>query len=180
MKLEEIKQSSEIIYKGKIITVKKDKVLCPNGNLATREIVNHNRGVGILAIKNEHIIFAQQYRYAVNDITLEIPAGKLEKDEDPMLCAFRELEEETDYRAQKMILINKFYPTPGYDNELLYIYEAKNIEKVNDSLEADTDEFINVIKIPIDKAYQLVLENKIIDAKTVIAVMYAYINKNKK
>lgn len=174
----EIKENSELIYEGKIITVRKDQVTCPNGRTAYREVVHHHGGVGILAIKDDKIILVEQYRYVPDQFTLEIPAGKLEKNENPQLCAYRELEEETDYRAKDMNLVCKLLPTPGYDDELLYIYQTKNFEHVNDSLPSDEDEFIKVQMIPIDQAYQMILDQKIIDGKTIIAIMYAYIEKH--
>lgn len=172
----ETKKDSHLIYDGNIIKVYKDTVLCENGNLATREIVRHHGGVGILAIKDHKILLVKQYRYAYACDTIEIPAGKLEHEEDTKACAMRELEEETGYQAQDLTLISKIMPTPGYCDEWLYIYLAKNITKAKNPLSCDEDEFIDIIEMDIEKAYQKVLDGTIMDSKTVVAIMYAYIN----
>lgn len=173
MKVEkEIKR--ETILEGKIITVTKEEVLLENGQHAFREVVYHNGGVCILAVKDNKIYLVKQFRYPNRVNTIEIPAGKLEKGEDPKDCAFRELEEETNLRAKDMKFLFKFFPTPGYTSEILYMYEASNFEEVEDALEGDEDEFIDVIKYDINDAYQKVLNGEIQDAKTMIAIMYAY------
>lgn len=163
-----------IIYDGKIMQVTREEVELEDGQHAYREVVYHHGGVCILAVKNHQIIFVKQFRYPNRIQTIEIPAGKLEKDEDPKDCAFRELEEETNYRAKDMKFIMKVLPSPGYTSEWLYLYEAIDFQEVDDALEGDDDEFIDVLTLDIDDAYQKVLDGDIVDAKTVIAVMYAY------
>lgn len=164
----------EIIYDGKIMQVTKEEVELENGNHSYREVVYHHGGVCILAIQEHAILLVKQFRYPNRIETLEIPAGKLEKDEDPKDCAFRELEEETNCRAKDMKYIFKFLPSPGYTSEWLYLYEAIDFKEVNDSLDCDDDEFIDVVKIDIEEAYQMIQEGKIVDGKTIIAIMYAY------
>lgn len=163
-----------IIYDGKIMQVTREEVELEDGQHAYREVVYHHGGVCILAIKNHQIVFVKQFRYPNRIQTIEIPAGKLEKDEDPKDCAFRELEEETNYRSKDMKFIMKVLPSPGYTSEWLYLYEAIDFQEVDDALEGDDDEFIDVLTLDIDDAYQKVLDGDIVDAKTVIAVMYAY------
>lgn len=163
-----------IIYDGKIMQVTREEVELEDGQHAYREVVYHHGGVCILAVKNHQIIFVKQFRYPNRIQTIEIPAGKLEKDEDPKDCAFRELEEETNYRAKDMKFIMKVLPSPGYTSEWLYLYEAIDFQEVDDALEGDDDEFIDVLTLDIDDAYQKVLDGDIVDAKTVIAVMYAH------
>lgn len=173
----ERKIKSELIYDGKIINVYKDTVEVENGNIATREVVRHLGGVGILAINsNKKILLVEQFRYPNNISTLEIPAGKLEINEDPEVCGMRELEEETGYSAKGIHQISKFLPTPGYSDEWLYIYEAKNVFKVENPLSPDDDEFIKVVEMDVTEAYRKVLDGTIFDGKTVIAIMHAYIN----
>lgn len=171
---------SQTIFQGKIITVYKDKVKCPNEKIATREIVRHHGGVGILATVDDKIILVKQFRYAYNQDTIEIPAGKLEYNEDSNLAGARELEEETGYSAKKLVPITQIYPTPGYCDEIIHLYEAKDVYKVENPLAGDEDEFINVLFIPIDEAYQMVIDQKIKDSKTIIAIMKAYIDKHTK
>ena len=176
----EKKMDSQTIFQGKIITVYKDKVKCPNEKIATREIVRHHGGVGILATVDDKIILVKQFRYAYNQDTIEIPEGKLEYNEDSNLAGARELEEETGYRAKKLVPITQIYPTPGYCDEIIHLYEAKDVYKVENPLAGDEDEFINVLFIPIDEAYQMVIDQKIKDSKTIIAIMKAYIDKHTK
>lgn len=166
--------NKSIIYDGKIMQVTREEVELEDGQHAYREVVYHHGGVCILAVKNHQIIFVKQFRYPNRIQTIEIPAGKLEKDENPKDCAFRELEEETNYRAKDMKFIMKVLPSPGYTSEWLYLYEAVDFREVDDALEGDDDEFIDVLTLDIDDAYQKVLDGDIVDAKTVIAVMYAY------
>ena len=161
-----------LIYDGKIMQVTREEVELENGEHAYREVVYHHGGV--LAVKDHQIILVKQFRYPNRIQTIEVPAGKLEKDEDPQDCAFRELEEETNNRARDMKFIMKVLPSPGYTSEWLYLYEAIDFEEVNDALAGDDDEFIDIIKLDIDEAYQKVLDGEIVDAKTVIAIMYAY------
>ena len=163
-----------LIYDGKIMQVTREEVELENGEHAYREVVYHHGGVCILAVKDHQIILVKQFRYPNRIQTIEVPAGKLEKDEDPQDCAFRELEEETNNRARDMKFIMKVLPSPGYTSEWLYLYEAIDFEEVNDALAGDYDEFIDIIKMDIDEAYQKVLDGEIVDAKTVIAIMYAY------
>ena len=169
--------NKEIIYDGKIMTITKEEVELEDGNHAYREVLYHHGGVCILAVKDHKILLVKQFRYPNRIDTLEIPAGKLEKDEDTKECAFRELEEETNHRAKEMKFITKFLPSPGYTSEWLYLYQAIDFKEVNDSLDCDEDEFIDVIEMDLDVAYQKVLDGTIIDAKTIIAIMYAYHNR---
>lgn len=167
----------KIIYNGKILQLTKEEVELEDGQHAFREVVYHHGGVCILAMKDNHILLVKQFRYPNRMNTLEIPAGKLEKDEDTKQCAFRELEEETNHRARNMKFIMKVLPSPGYTSEWLYLYEAIDFQEVDDSLDCDADEFIDVVKMDIQVAYQKVLDGEIVDAKTVIAIMYAYNQK---
>ena len=165
---------SKRVLDGRLIKVDVDQVELCNKKTAIREVVYHNGGVGLLAIKDNKILLVRQYRYAQQMLTIEIPAGKIEPGEDPYNTGMREIEEETGYRADHLTLFTKALPTPGYCSEVLYLYEAHDIKKVDHPLAPDDDEFINVIEMDIEEAYQQVLDLKIMDAKTVIAIMYAY------
>lgn len=168
----------DVIMEGKIMTVTKEKVLLPDGNTAYREVVYHHGGVSILGIHDDKIILVKQFRYPNRIETLEIPAGKLEEGEDTKECAFREFEEETSNRAEDMKFLFKFLPSPGYTNEWISIYQAINFKHVDDALEQDPDEYLNLIEIPIDEAYSMVLDGSIVDAKTALAIFYAYNQKH--
>lgn len=163
-----------MIYDGQIIKVELDEVQLPNKQIGYREIVRHHGGVGILAIIENKIMLVKQYRYAQQADTLEIPAGKIELGEDPYLTGMREIEEETGYHAESLTLFSKALPTPGYCTEVLYLYEANNLKKAEHPLSPDEDEFIDVIMMDLQEAYEKVLAMEIIDAKTIIAILYAY------
>lgn len=166
--------NTKTIFTGKIFTVTKDQVLTQDDQVAYRECVYHRGGVCILAIEEGQVLLVKQFRYPNRVETLEIPAGKLEEGENPDLACYREFEEETSRRAAHMKPLFKILPTPGYCSEVLHIYEAENFQVVTDALPQDEDEFIDLIKMPIKDAYQAVLDGRIIDGKTVIAIMYAY------
>lgn len=167
--------NSQIIYNGTVVKLKKDEVLCDNGVKSIRECVSAPGGVAILAIQNNKILLVKQYRYVVNEYTIEIPAGKIEPNEDLISCAMRELEEETGYCAESLEKIFTFFPTPGFCSEVLHIYLANNIKKLEKPKEMDEDENINSYFLDIHQAYQQVQEGSIKDSKTIIAIQHAYL-----
>lgn len=172
MNFEEKTLSSEEIYNGKIIKVRKETVELPNGRNALRELIAHPGGVGVIAVDEERKVFmVTQYRIAAKAMMLEIPAGKLEYGEDPLECGKRELIEETGYCAKEFTHLGEYYATPGYCEERLNIYLAKDLEFVGQHL--DDGEFLNVKKYDLDELYQMVMDNKIYDAKTAIAILKA-------
>lgn len=153
------------VYEGKIITVRRDTALLPNGNTAFREVVEHHGGVCVAPITdNMELIFVKQFRYPYMEIVLELPAGKLEKDEDPFEAGKRELEEETGCVADSFHDCGKFYPSPGYCGEIISLYAAYNLHKTHMNL--DDDEFLEVETIPVEKAVEMVMNNEIRDGKT--------------
>ncbi|MDD6807329.1 MAG: NUDIX hydrolase [Oscillospiraceae bacterium] len=176
----EKKKSSEVIYDGKIIKVEVDRVELPNGREAIREVVRHNGGVALLPITDENeIIFVKQFRYPYEEELLEIPAGKLEPNEDSYNAGIRELKEETGAVASEISFLGMMYPSSGYCAEKIYIYSAEGLTFHEQNL--DEDEFLNVIKIPFEKALEMVLNGEIKDGKTQIAVLKyaAKISQNK-
>ncbi len=163
---------TEKIFQGKIITVRVDSVELPNGNKSKREIVEHHGGVGMIAVTPEREVFmVSQYRIAAKSMMLEIPAGKLELGEDPLEAGIRELEEETGYKANKIVPLGVYYATPGYCEEKLSLYLATDLEFVGQHL--DENEFLNVSKFSLDELYNMVMDNKINDCKTAIAILKA-------
>lgn len=164
--------STDQIYNGRIINVRVEKVELPDGRISSRELVGHFGGVGIIAVdENREVFMVSQYRIAARSIMLEIPAGKLEKGEDPLECGKRELIEETGYRAKDFVHLGEYYATPGYCEEKLNIYLAQGLEFVGQHL--DDGEFLKVEKYSLDDLYSMVMENKIYDAKTAIAILKA-------
>ena len=171
MNLEEKQISAEYMYKGKIISLRRDTALLPNGNTATREVVEHNGGVCVAALTdNDEVLFVRQFRYPYMEIIPEIPAGKRDKaDEDPLKCGIRELKEETGATAEKFIPLGKLYPSPGYCGEIIWKYAATGLSYGEQN--PDDDEFLTVEKIPLNKAVEMILSGEITDAKTQAAVL---------
>lgn len=172
MNFEEKTVSSEIIFEGKVIKVRNELVRIPDGSFAIREIVGHPGGVGVIAVDDDGKVFmVSQYRIAAKSMMLEIPAGKKEYGEDPLECGKRELIEETGYEGGEFIHLGDYYATPGYCEEVLSIYLAKNLKFVGQNL--DDGEFLNVSKHSLDELYEMVMNNEIHDAKTAIAILKA-------
>ena len=168
--------SSTTIYDGKVIKVMRDQVSLPNGESAYREIVHHNGGATVLAVKDDMVYFVRQYRYAYHDELLELPAGKLNEGEDPKSCAIRELEEETGLKATDVDLITKLYPSPGYTDEVIYVYLARDF--VQGTQHLDEDEFLGVITLPLSTVKDMLDSGEIRDAKTIVALRY-YLSNTK-
>ncbi len=172
MHLEEKTISVEQIYNGKIIDVTRERVLLENKSEAYREVVHHSGGVCILPINDKgEVLFVRQFRYPFKEVLLEIPAGKRENGEDPKECGLRELKEEIGAEAENITYLGKLYPTVAYDTEVIYMYMAQDLSFGEQKL--DEDEFLDIVKIPLDKAYKMVLNDEIPDAKTQIAILKA-------
>ena len=172
MHLDEKTLSVEEIYNGKIIRVTKEKVELENGKTSYREMVYHSGGVCVLPIDNDgNIYFVKQFRYPYKTVLLEIPAGKREEGEDPLTCGTRELKEEIGASAEKIVSLGKLYPTVAYDTEIIYMYLATGLSFGDTDL--DEGEFIDIVKMPFEKAYKMVLDDEIPDAKTQIAILKA-------
>ena len=171
MNLVEKQLSSEYIYTGKIIKLRRDAALLPNGNTATREVIEHNGGVCVAALTDkEEVLFVKQFRYPYMEIVTEIPAGKRDSaSENPLACGKRELKEETGAEAEKFIPLGKLYPSPGYCGEIIWMYAA--IGLTYGEQHPDDDEFLCVEKIPLEKAIQMIMNGEITDAKTQAAVL---------
>lgn len=172
MDFEEKTKAVKNIFDGKIIKVRVETVELPNGKTSSREIVSHGGGVGVIAIdENNEAFMVSQYRIAARETVLEIPAGKLEKGEDPAECGKRELAEETGYEAEEFTYLGTYYATPGYCEEKLYLYLARGLKCVGQNL--DDGEFLDVKKYRLDDLYNMVMENQIKDAKTAVAILKA-------
>ena len=171
MEMTEKTIKSDLIYEGRIINVRRDEIELPNGLPGIREVVDHHGGVCVAPLTSDgELIFVEQFRYPYKEVVLEIPAGKRDSlDEDPLECGKRELKEETGATAKNFYSLGSLYPTPGYCGEIIWIFAAKGLEFGNQHL--DSDEFLNVEKIPLEKAIEMVLEDKIKDSKTQIAIL---------
>lgn len=178
MNVEEKTINKNYIYNGRIINVRRDDAELPNGKPCIREVVEHPGGVCVAALTDDdELIFVRQFRYPYMEVILELPAGKLEKGEDPFESGKRELEEEGGCVADEYRDMGKFYPTPGYCGEIIHLYAAKNLRFTKQNL--DEDEFLNVEKIPLDKAVDMVLNNEIRDGKTQTLVLKVKALKDK-
>jgi len=165
--------SKKQIFDGKIIDLYVEDVQLPNGKTSKREVVKHPGAVAVIAVTNEgKIVLVRQYRKAMNRVLIEIPAGKLEKGESPVKTARRELEEETGYRCETMHHLISFYTSPGFADELVHIYIAENLSKLEETAALDEDEFVEVLEVTLDEAIKLVNEQQIYDAKTAYAIQY--------
>lgn len=180
MNLTEKHLKSDYYFKGRILNLRKDTVELPNTATATREIIEHNGGVCVAALTdNDEVLFVKQYRCPFNDIILELPAGKRDsKDEDPFECGVRELKEETGAVAKKIIPLGQLYPSPAYCDEIIWLYAAVGLSFGDQK--TDEDEFLEVIKIPLDKAFEMVLNGEIKDSKTQIAILKLKLLKDSK
>ncbi|SDH08067.1 NUDIX domain-containing protein [Desulfosporosinus hippei] len=166
--LQEEYLEGEVILEGRIIRVERDSVRLPNGLVSTREVVRHPGAVGVIAVLDQEILLVRQYRYAIAQETLEIPAGKLDANESPLECAERELQEETGYRGS-MEGVSTFYTTPGFTDEVMHLFLARDL--IWDPLKPDEDEFLRVERIPWDKAVQMARQNLFKDAKTILGIL---------
>ena len=175
MKLTEKLYKRNRIYKGSAVGFSADRIVLPDGKLATREYLEHPGAVAVIPFtKKGSIILVKQYRFPVRKITYEIPAGKLDRGERPLSCVQRELEEETGFKAGKIWKLLSFWPTPAFSNELLHIYAAKDLKAARKN--PDEDEFIEHIEVPFQKALSWVKSGKIRDSKTVIALLFWAVN----
>lgn len=173
MHLEEKTISSDEIYNGRIFKVTKDMALLENGREALREVVHHSGGVTVIPITdNNEIIMVKQYRYPYHKAILEIPAGKLEKGESHYDAGKRELLEETGCTCSEYEFLGEVFPTPAYVTEVIYMYMARGLEFSKQNL--DSDEFLDVVKLPVEKAFEMVMNGEIADSKTQIGVLKAY------
>ncbi len=164
--------AQQSIYKGKIIDVELLTVTLPDGKQATRDIVRHPGASAVVALnENGEMFMVRQFRKPLEAVSLEIPAGKLDRGEDPLDCARRELKEETGLSAESLIHVVSVHSTPGFSDEVLHIYAATHLSE-GDSC-ADEDEFISSEKYTVQQLLYMILEGKITDAKSIIGVFIA-------
>lgn len=170
MELTEKTLSSTSVFDGRILHITLDEIELPNGKRSKREVVNHPGGVTVAALDDENnLYFVKQFRYPYKEVVLELPAGKLEKGSTPLENGKRELMEETGAEGYSYMSLGQLYPSPGYTNEIIHLYVCR--VKSEGESRPDDGEFLNVEKIPLDKAVEMVLNNQIPDAKTQVAVL---------
>ena len=171
--MEEKTLSSKYLYDGNIFKLRVDQVSLPNGKKSKREIIEHRGAVAIVPYDEEgNIICVKQYRKAVEQVVLEIPAGRLKEGENPEECARRELQEETGFYPAELKPVCSFYPAVGYSTEIIHIYKAEKLQKTS-FMQRDEGEFIEIVKIPGKKEaiIDLIQKGDITDGKTIIGLM---------
>jgi ADP-ribose pyrophosphatase len=163
---------SEVVFEGNLLTVRRDTVELPNGKHATRELIQHPGAVAVVPIRNDgKILLVRQFRYPVDQLTLEIPAGKLDPGEEPEACAKRELEEETGYKAKKLRLLSSILTTPGFTNEVIHLYLAEDLVLAEQC--PDEDEFIDVEVFTKEEIRKMIENGTISDAKSLLGLLLA-------
>jgi ADP-ribose pyrophosphatase len=169
--LKEDKISSTQIFSGKLIDLYLDNVSLPNGKKSTREWLDHPGAVCLVPILNNgDILLIRQFRYGPRAEFIEIPAGKLDKNEEPIKCGLRELEEETGYKSNKLTFLTNIHPAIGFSNEKMWMYLAEELELSEKKL--DDDEFLELLPTPLNVALEWVFSGKITDVKTIIGIMW--------
>ena len=169
--LQEKRISGEDIYGGIFLQMKRDKVSLPDGQEAVREYLTHPGAVAIVALLNDgRVLLERQYRYPIAKTCIEIPAGKLDSEEDHLSCAKRELEEETGYTARKWSYIRRIHPVISYSTELIDIYLAEDLVLGKSKL--DDEEFLDVFAAPLEQLIAWVEEGEITDVKTTISAYW--------
>ncbi len=178
MELIEKTLRQEYKHKGRVINLRVDEAQLPDGSVAVREVVEHGGGVSVAALtERDTLLMVRQFRYPYGEVLAELPAGKRDKGEEPLETGKRELREETGYTAENYRFLGKVYPTPGYMNEVIYLYLATSLQAGEQ--ETDEDEFLEAFEIPLEKAVDMVLSNEISDAKTQIGVLKVWALRQK-
>lgn len=161
------------IFQGNIISLHVDEVELPNGKTSTREVVKHPGAVAVIPVTKEgKIVMVKQFRKPLERTLVEIPAGKIEKGEEPHVTAVRELEEETGYTTKNIQYVTSFYTSPGFADEIIHLYFSNELIRLEEKIVGDEDEFIEIVELSIEEAEYYIKEQIIYDAKTAYAVLY--------
>jgi ADP-ribose pyrophosphatase len=162
--------SSRRVYDGRVVSLRVDEVCLPSGRVTEREIVEHRGAVGVVAIDDDgEVLLVRQFRSALGAPLLEIPAGTLGEGEEPLTCALRELEEETGYSAGQIEELYAFYSSPGFSNERIWLFLATDLSP--GPQRPETDEIIEVVKLPLSRALEMVAEGGVCDGKSILGLI---------
>lgn len=173
MELVEKLLDKRTVFKGRIVNLRVDTVRLPDGRRSEREVVEHKGAVAILALGNDlNVVMVKQYRHAIGRVIYEIPAGTLEDGEDPLDCAKREFEEETGLRGYSWEPILSYFSAPGFCNEELHLFAVEGFSQGN--MRLDGDEFLEVVRVPLEDALNMIYKGEIVDGKSIIAIQHAY------
>jgi ADP-ribose pyrophosphatase len=171
MNLKETRLDSEMVYEGNFIRVHKDSVLLPDGAVSTREYITHPGAVAVLAmLDNGNLVMERQYRYAPQREFIELPAGKIDHGEDILVCAKRELLEETGYAAKEWIHLTTAWPCIGYADERMEYFLARGLSHQGRQL--DDGEFLEVLELPLSEAIEWIRQGKINESKTIVGLFW--------
>lgn len=172
MKLEERTVDTKRIYDGRILNLRVDKVLLPNGKEAYREVIEHSGAVAVVPVDSDGSVYmVRQFRYPFNEIVLEIPAGKMDPGEQMWDAANREMEEEIGMKAEELLYMGEIRPSVAYLTEIIHLFLARGLTPSKQHL--DDDEFLNIEQYSLDSLCQMIMENKLSDAKTITALLKA-------
>lgn len=164
--------SSERVYEGRLLKIDRDRVLLPNGGTTDLEMVRHPGASAVVPfVSDEEILLVRQFRYAAQGFILEVPAGTLNKGEAPEVCARREVEEEVGHSAGRLLKIGSIYTTPGFTDEVIHLFVARDLTQARQML--DADEVLTVERLPFRRALELVRLGEIVDSKTICALLLA-------
>ena len=164
--------STERVYSGRLLKIDRDRVLLPNGGTTDLEMVRHPGASAVVPfVSDDDILLVRQFRYAAQGFILEVPAGTLHTDEPPDACARREVEEEVGHRAGRLLKLASIYTTPGFTDEIIHLYLARDLTPVKQNL--DHDEVLTVERLPFLRAFELIRSGEILDSKTICALMLA-------
>lgn len=178
-KFEEKTLKTTQIFTGKIIDLQIDDVSLPNGKTSKRELVKHPGAVAVIALTpKKELVLVEQYRKPLEMSILEIPAGKIEPNEEPNITALRELEEETGFTTENLSYITSFYTSPGFADEIIHIYYTDQLVELENAILGDEDEFVEVHKLQAEEIEPAIKNKLIYDAKTLYAIQYLQL-KNK-
>ena len=175
----EKKIDSKTEFKGIVVNIRSDVVELHNGKHVPREVVEHTGGVAIVPVTGDgRVLMVRQYRYPMAEELLEVPAGKLDRGEAHFDCAVRELSEETGCTAGRLVFLGATYPSPGFCEEILYIYLALDLQY--GEMHLDEDEFLSVEPVPMDELVDMIMANELPDGKTIIGILKAkrYLEQN--
>ncbi len=158
------------VYEGRVVKLDVHEVRLPDDSFVKRELIRHSGAAAVLPLDaNGEVVMVRQFRLGADRITLEIPAGGLSEEEAPEVCAQRELQEETGFAAQELVSLGAFYPVPAYSTEVIHLYLGTGL--IPSPLAPDDDEFLEVARISLAKALEMVNSGEIIDSKTIIALL---------
>ncbi len=177
MDLEEKTLEENYLYKGKILNLKKDTVILPDGKKSVREVVEHSGGCAVMCVKDGKVFMVSQFRYPYKEVVLELPAGKINQGESPEETAKRELEEESGITAGRMEKLFEIYPSPGYTAEKIYIYRAYDL--IEGPVHTDEGEFLNGGWFDLEEVRTKIRSGEIKDAKTLVAILDYFANCGK-